>query len=214
MAIRRAVRNRRRSSTLIANPRRRNRRRKNKRRNYSLRRAVRNRRSTRKGGVRKTARRAYARRRNPKFDLTLGLPIIEVGIGAAAAIALKQVLGNLKFVTDMEKEDPTAMLPKALGPGLTFAAGFAGYTYGKGMIKKVSKYVALTALIMLIDDLAGAAIKKAVTPKPKTGGAYGYVDGLGYGDLGGTYLDIDGMGGIGGAYVSVPSTGFSANNFS
>jgi len=163
--------------------------------------------------TRKTARRAYARRRNPKFDLTLGLPIVEVGIGAAAAIALKQVLGNLKFVTEMEKKDPTAMLPKALGPGLTFLAGFAGYTYGKGMIKNVSKYVALTGMIMLIDDLAGAAIRKAVTPK--TSGAYGYVDGLSGSDgLSGTYLDIDGMGGVGGAYVSVPATGFSANNFS
>ena len=153
------------------------------------------------------------KKRNPKMDLTLGLPIVEVGIGAAAAIALKQVIGNLKFVTKAQAEDPKALLPQAYAPAATFLAGFAGFTYGKGMIKKVSKWVAVTGLIMLVDDLAGTAIKKAVTKKDAAG-AYGYVDGLS-GDLGGTYLTVDGTQGVSGAYVDVPShLGFGAHNFS
>jgi len=208
MAIKRVYKNRRRkkSSTLIANPR-------HRKRN-----------GTRKGGRRKTARKAYKRRRRNPTAMTLaGFPILDVAIGAAAAIALKTLVSNLKFVQDQTVK--MGALGNAIVPGLVFGGGWALHQYAKGQLKKIGKYVALTGLIMLIDDVAGAAIKGAVgkvpglTTSPAVGGAYGYVENpykltSAVSGLGGSYLSLDHTG-VSGAYVDTPSgTGaFGASRF-
>lgn len=163
----------RRNPSLAANPRRR------RRRN-----------STKKGAPRKTARRAYKRRnpakkrraykrRNGGMSVA-GLPVLEIAIGAGAAIALKQIVGNLKFVTDQQAKDPTSFVAHAIAPALTFAVGWALHKYVKNQsVKNVGKYIALAALVVGVDDVAGAKIKDAVKDigKPKDGVTAGYFGG-------------------------------------
>jgi len=182
----RRKRRRRRNTTIAANPKRRRRRRRN----------VRN--GTRAGQRRKTARRAYrrnrgrVRRRNSSNGSTAvkKMPFLNIALGAGAAIALKQIVSNLKPVRDQIAKDPTSMVALAIAPALTFGVGWAVNTYMKGkMAKEVGKYIALAALVVGVDDVAGAQIRKSVANIGQGGGAGAPPPGVVKGSWGPTYTN-------------------------
>ncbi len=143
-----------------------------RRRKGSKRRVVRSsRRSTRKGQIRRTSRRAFQpkrkaarRRRNP----TMG-PAIRYGLSAATGAIVGQVIDSNQWLSQL-----TAPLDKAvpafnvrgslLGAGLTWAISEFGL---RGENKKMGRAAALGMLVPTVSGVVGGFM----APK---GGAYGY----------------------------------------
>jgi len=223
MAIRRLRRNptrRRRSGTLIANPRR-------KRRNPRRRRRV-ARRNPRRRIKRSNPRRRVARRRNParrvtrrvtrrnptrryarrrNAGLTLaGIPVMEAalgGLGALVVINAAKNIGPIKTQLDKITSKP---LRAALPPAIAAAAGWALHKYGKGaMVKGVAKFVVAASLFKLVDDVTDEYFKdefpKLFGDSTDTTGAYMPLSG----HTRGAYLPVSG-GHSAGAYVPVSGT--------
>jgi hypothetical protein len=181
MAIKRVRNRRHRSSTLVANPRRR---RKNpRRRTLSAKRnpTRRKRNGTHKGQRRKTARRAYmsgahkrknaymrasakrnprrrvARRRNAKGLVFAGIPVVEAAVGSLASLLAINTLSNLgpikDFVNKPEADGKVPAYKKLIIPALTAGLGVALHQNVKNkMVKDASKYLVIVAIFKAIDD--------------------------------------------------------------
>lgn len=202
MAIKRFKR---RNPTLIANPRKRKARKARRSRKTRVLRA-----NPRRRVRRNPPRLRRVRRRNPgltSFNVA-GVPVLEVGLGAAGAIALIQGVMAIPFVKEQASKD--SAIAKLVGPGLAFGAGWAAYKYIKNpMVKNIGKYACLAAVVIGVNELAGVQIREAVanlTDKGKNAGLSGP-------GLNGAYLLADsGKGAVGGAYVQAPKA-FGARSF-
>jgi len=214
-----AIRRTRRNPTLIANPRKRTRRKAGRR--VARRAGKRNPRvaSAWRKGSKSVARRnptkgrrRVARRRNPglgSFNVA-GLPVISVALGTAGAIALISGVAGIPFIkTQIDKGGTVGGL---VGPALVFAAGWAATKYVKNpMVKDIGKYACLAALVIAVQNTAGAAIQEQVTKMlPDTSP----VKGLTAGTVSGAYLPLN-KGGFSGAYVQAPAPtkSFGARSF-
>lgn len=154
--------------------------------------------------------------RNPVGPVIAGIPVVEAGLGALAAISVGAAVESIGVVQDQIAKLPAAAQPAA-GPVLTGVAAWAGYQYGSGMIKEISKWALIASFFRLVDNVASKQIKTAVTnlfppslpapgaPLPPTKG------------IRGQYLDLQRMSGTrpamagmymntqtGGAYAAVP----------
>lgn len=197
MAIKRVRNRRHRSSTLVANPRRR---RKNPRRRVS---AARKRNGTKKGQVmktraytrkrknaymksraanprrRKNPRRRVARRRNAQKLVFAGIPLVEAGIGSIASLLAINTLSNLGPIKDFvnkpeEGKTAPAAWKKLIIPGLTAGLGVALHQNVKNkMVKDAAKYLVIVAIFKAIDDATSTyfatTFAEMFDKKPTTG---------------------------------------------
>jgi len=217
MAIRRVGAKRKRYATRTANPRR-------KRKTTSRRRTAaapkrrRRRRSnpgTKKGMVRKTARRAYVKRRNPaprrrrnaakqpKPLLKIaGIDMGVVALGTVSAVVIKNGLNKLPGISNLIGMLPSALQPLA-SPALVIGTGVAIHKYAKNpMLKKVGAYAAVAALVLAVDDFAEKQIGGLF------GGTWSTNMSGGWQNVGGMHTGMNGMHmdvGTGGAYVALPN---------
>ena len=126
--------------------------------------------STRKGQVRKTARRAYVKkrtaRRNPKG--VLGTPAVKYSIAAAAGFAAASYADQADFLNPT-KADGTPMLPFGIkGSVLAALITFAAAQYG---LKGQNKQFARAAAVGMLAPSAIGMIQGAISPAGATGGA-------------------------------------------
>lgn len=183
----------RRNPTLIANPR--------TRRARKARTSARRNPPRRRAKARRNPATRRARRRNPGLDFQVaGIPVFEVALGAAGAIALIQGVMAIPFVSEQASKD--SAVAKLVGPGLAFGAGWAAYKYIKNpMIKSIGKYACVAAVVVGVNELAGTQIRNAITKLTNTSG------------LSGAFVSLDkSNASFGGAYIQAPKA-FGARSF-
>jgi hypothetical protein len=127
-------------------------------------------RSTRKGQVRKTARRAYApkrrARRNPKGIMSS--PAVRYGIATAAGFAAAS-FADTADILNPTKEDGTAALPWGLKGSVL--AGVITLVIAQYGLKGSNKQYARAAAVGMFSPSVISMIQGAMTPAT-TGGAY------------------------------------------
>lgn len=223
MAIRRVGAKRKRYATRTANPRKKKRvvrrkRRTAKRRNGAWQKTAKRRNGTKKGMVRKTARRAYKkpvrrrRRKNPMHGKLLTVAGIDMGVvalGTVGAVVIKNGLNKLPGVSNLIGMLPAALQPLA-SPALVITAGWAINKYAKNKtFKQIGQYAAVAALVLAVDDFAekqfgnlfgGAYHNYGGTWSTSMSGAHDKMSGMHEG-MGGMHMDL----GTGGAFVALPN---------
>ena len=217
MAIRRVGAKRKRYATRTANPRKK-RKTTSRRRKAAAPKRRRRRRSnpgTKKGMVRKTARRAYRKRSNPAprrrrnsakkqkplFKLA-GVDMGVVALGTVSAVVIKNGLNKLPGISNLIGMLPASLQPLA-SPALVIGTGWAIHKYAKNpMLKKVGAYAAVAALVLAVDDFAEKQIGSMF------GGTWSTSMSGGWQNVGGMHTGMNGMHmdvGTGGAYVALPN---------
>jgi len=210
MAIRRVGAKRKRYATRTANPRKK-RKTTSRRRKAAPKRRRRNP-STKKGMVRKTARRAYTKkRRNPaRRRKSASKPLLKVAgidmgvvaLGTVSAVVIKNGLNKLPGISNLIGMLPPTLQPLA-SPALVIGTGWAIHKYAKNpMLKKVGAYAAVAALVLAVDDFAEKQMGSMFGGTWSTGmsGGWQNVSGAHTG-MHGMHMDV----GTGGAYVALPN---------
>jgi len=215
MAIRRVGAKRKRYATRTANPRKK-RKTTSRRRKAAPKRRRRRNPGTKKGMVRKTARRAYMKKRNPAHKprrrrrrnaakplfKVAGIDMGVVALGTVSAVVIKNGLNKLPGISNLIGMLPSALQPLA-SPALVIGTGVAIHKFAKNpMLKKVGAYAAVAALVLAVDDFAEKQIGGLF------GGTWSTSMSGGWQNVGGMHTGMNGMHmdvGTGGAYVALPN---------
>lgn len=217
MAIRRVGAKRKRYATRTANPRKKRKTTSRRRKAAPKRRRRRNpaHKGTKKGMVRKTARRAYMKKSNPAHKprrrrrnaakplfKVAGIDMGVVALGTVSAVVIKNGLNKLPGISNLIGMLPSALQPLA-SPALVIGTGVAIHKYAKNpMLKKVGAYAAVAALVLAVDDFAEKQIGGLF------GGTWSTSMSGGWQNVGGMHTGMNGMHmdvGTGGAYVALPN---------